>query len=50
MVEGAPSAASGGPAERFRCRVCGREGVDPAFCLECLAETMEPIPSEPGPE
>jgi hypothetical protein len=49
LVEDGPSDSAGeSGSERFRCRVCGREDVDPGFCLECLAETMEPIPSDSG--
>jgi len=28
----------------FRCRVCGTEAPDRAYCPECLADTMEPVP------
>lgn len=28
----------------YACRVCGHVGNDKAYCPECLADTMEPLP------
>ena len=33
-----------GDPPRFACRVCGQVGDDNAYCPECLADTMEPLP------
>lgn len=35
----------GAPPERarFRCRVCGYTAPDPAYCPDCLADTMVPV-------
>jgi hypothetical protein len=45
-VEGRVEAGSGrsneGNGQLFRCRVCGIEGDASRFCMECLADTMEP--------
>jgi len=43
-----PGAGPGGAAapSRFRCRCCGVEDAQGAYCPGCLADTMEP--SEPG--
>ena len=35
---GAPQTAGEPPT--YRCRVCGLESPDKAYCPECLAETM----------
>jgi len=35
-----------GDPPRFRCRVCGQVGNDKAYCPECLADTMEPLPTK----
>ena len=32
-----------GDPPTFRCRVCGLEGPESAFCSECLAGTMEAV-------
>jgi rubrerythrin len=31
------------PSPRFRCRVCGHEWSEPAYCPVCLADTMEKV-------
>lgn len=43
-----------GPGKTYECRVCGHLGPDPAFCPDCLAQTMRPTSkvapaSEAGP-
>jgi hypothetical protein len=38
---------SGAPPPRFACRVCGHEDVQKAYCPQCLADTMEPMPPPP---
>jgi rubrerythrin len=38
-----PSKKKEGDPPVFRCRVCGLESPDRAYCPECLADTMVPI-------
>ena len=42
-----PKRAQSGDPPRFTCRVCGLIGEDKAYCPECLAETMIPMPPAP---
>ena len=39
VIEDQPDKAS----ERFRCRLCGHESADGAYCPDCLAPTMEKL-------
>jgi rubrerythrin len=43
-----PKREHAGDPPRFVCRVCGHQDIQKAYCPECLADTMEPIP-EPSP-
>jgi len=36
--------AQSGAPPRFTCRICGLVSEDKAYCPECLAETMIPLP------
>ncbi len=38
-----PKREASGDGGRFRCRVCGHEAEERAYCPTCLADTMEPI-------
>jgi hypothetical protein len=38
---------TGDPPPRFRCRVCGHEDADGAYCAECLSDTMVRLPRKP---
>jgi hypothetical protein len=38
-----PRRTHDGNPPRFKCRVCGHESEDKAFCSECLAETLQPL-------
>jgi hypothetical protein len=38
----APARDDAGAEPESECRVCGYIGVEPAFCPDCLAETMRP--------
>jgi len=42
-----PKREHDGDPPRFACRVCGQVGDDNAYCPECLADTMEPVPPSP---
>lgn len=35
-------AAEDGDPPTFRCKLCGVEAAEPKFCMDCLAESMEP--------
>jgi hypothetical protein len=37
-----PRREAAGPPPAFACRVCGYLGPDPAYCPQCLAQTMGP--------
>lgn len=36
----APTKKREGDPPTYRCRVCGLEAADPAYCPTCLADTM----------
>jgi rubrerythrin len=45
-LAGDPEGEGDGPAPPppgFRCRVCGLEAAEPAYCPVCLADTMKPL-------
>jgi len=39
-----PQREHAGDPPRFACRICGHLSDDKAYCPECLADTMEPVP------
>jgi hypothetical protein len=41
---------AGAPPRQFRCRVCGHEDGEGAYCPTCLADTMEPVPPARAPK
>ena len=38
-----PSRKQEGDPPVFRCRCCGLESAERAYCPDCLADTMEPL-------
>ena len=42
----APSTKKEGDPPTFRCRVCGLESPERAYCPECLADTMVLVKAE----
>ena len=41
-LKGGPEGTEGAPPS-FRCRVCGLEAAERAYCPDCLADTLAPI-------
>ena len=39
-----PKREQSGDPPRFACRICGHVSDQRAYCPECLADTMEPLP------
>jgi rubrerythrin len=44
----APDLKKEGDPPIFRCRVCGLQSPERAYCPDCLADTMEPLTKDQG--